>query len=103
MTDNPTQPITDTGSGVARWQATYTAATIADLLNAVADDILDVADCGDEGVRDAFNLLINAVLAYLHNGWLDADPAAARSRLQQVAAANYDADLDEIIGWINAS
>jgi hypothetical protein len=72
------------------------------VLNAVADDLLEVADAGDEGLRDALNLTVNAALVYLEHGWIDADPAAARNRLEQVATSNYDEDLDTILGWIDA-
>jgi len=95
--------VADLGPAVIGEQAAYTADTLAAVLNTVADDILDVADCADEGVRDALNLLVNAALVYLDNGWREHDPAAARSRLEHVAAGNYDADLDEILDWINAS
>jgi hypothetical protein len=80
-----------------------TVDTIAAVLNTVADDILQVANAGDEGLRDAINLTINAAITYLQRGWLTADTVTARDRLDQVAASNYDADLDTILSWINPS
>jgi len=83
---------------------TYDERDIGAVLNAVADDILDVTDAGDEGLRDAINLMVNAALTYLRHGWRDHDPAAARQRLGDVADSDYDDDnhLDTIIGWIQA-
>jgi len=74
----------------------------AAVLNAAADDLLHLTQAGDEGLRDALNLAVNAALLYLEHGWLDADPAAARDRLEQVATSSYDEDLDTILGWIDA-
>ena len=55
----------------------YDERDIGAVLNAVADDVLDVTDAGDEGLRDAINLMVNAALTYLRHGWRDHDPAAA--------------------------
>lgn len=74
----------------------------SDVLNAVADDLLHVTQAGEEGLRDALNLVVNAAVVYLERGWIDADPSAARDRLEQVASNSYDVDLDTILGWIDA-
>jgi hypothetical protein len=82
-------------------QAT-SAGTMADVLNAVAEDILHLAISGDEGLRDAINLTVNAIPVYLQSGWRTADPDLARQRLEHVAADRYDTDLDTILDWIAA-
>ncbi|HZM79922.1 MAG TPA: hypothetical protein VFC19_29670 [Candidatus Limnocylindrales bacterium] len=75
---------------------------IADVLNAVADDLLQVKQAGEEGLRDALNLAVNAASLYMEKGWTEADPSAARDRLEQVASSAYGEDLDTILSWIDA-
>jgi hypothetical protein len=70
---------------------TYTQDQVSAALNKAADDIIEATEAEDEGLRDALNLLVNAVGSYLWDGAED---------LEQVAAKNYDADLDSIVGWI---
>jgi hypothetical protein len=82
--------------------STYVERDIGAVLNALADDILQVTDAGDEGLRDAVNLMVNATLVYLRRGWHEHDPAAARQRLTDIADSDYDSDLDAILGWIQA-
>ena len=60
-------------------------------LNKAADEILEVTEAEDEGLRDGLNLLVNATTAYLTGEAED---------LEQVAEKNYDADLDSIVSWI---
>lgn len=70
-------------------------------INAVADDILDVTEAGDTGLRDALNLMVNAIGVYLAEGWSQHDPCQARQRLSAVAdQSDAEADLDTVIGWI---
>ena len=72
---------------------TFTEAQVHDALNDAADDILDAVDGGANGLRDGFNLMVNATLVYLRGDARD---------LRAVADANYDDDLDTILGWIGA-
>ena len=69
----------------------YTQEQVSAALNKAADDIIEATEAEDEGLRDALNLMVNAVGSYLWDGAED---------LEQVAAKNYDADLDSIVGWI---
>ena len=69
----------------------YTEDEVSAALNKAADDILEATEAEDEGLRDALNLMVNAVSAYLSGKSTD---------LEQVAALNYEADLDSIVGWI---
>jgi len=78
------------------------AMNISDVLNAVVDDLLHVTQAGEEGLRDALNLVVNAAVVYLERGWLDANSCVARDRLEQVAGSSYDVDLDTILGRIDA-
>ncbi len=71
--------------------AAFTEAQVLDALNEAADDILDAVDAGDEGLRDAVNLMVNATLAYLRGEATD---------LHEVAEGSYGEDLDTILGWI---
>lgn len=70
---------------------TYTHDDVASALNRAADDILEATEAGDEGLRDALNLMVNAALSYL---------SGSADTLAGVAEANYDSTLDEILGWI---
>jgi hypothetical protein len=69
----------------------YTQDQISAVLNKAADEIIEVTEAEDEGLRDALNLMVNAVGSYLWDG---------AENLAQVAEKNYDADLDAIVGWI---
>lgn len=75
-----------------------TAHDVTAVLNAAVDDLLEVVDAADEGLRNALNLAVNAAAAYRQHGWRTAD----RSRLQHVAASAYGEDPDTILGWIGA-
>jgi hypothetical protein len=70
---------------------------------AAADDLLDVVDAPEQGLRDAVNLLANALPMYLAHGWTGHDPGQARTRLQQVTAGNYGQDLATILTWITVA
>lgn len=63
------------------------------VLNEVADEIIDAADVPDTGVRDALNLMVNAV-----NHRLFADENAT---LEEIVEAEYEASYEEVLGWIN--
>lgn len=69
----------------------FTEQQVASALNGAADDILDAVDAGDDGLRDAINLIVNATIAYL-TGQAD--------DLQEVVAHNYDDSYDEVLSWI---
>jgi hypothetical protein len=69
----------------------YTQDQVSAALNKAADDIIEATEAEDEGLRDALNLMVNAVGSYLWDGSED---------LAEVAVKNYDADLDAIVGWI---
>jgi len=69
----------------------YTQEQISAALNKAADDIIEATEAEDEGLRDALNLMVNAVGSYLWDGV---------TNLGEVAVKNYDADLDSIVGWI---
>jgi hypothetical protein len=69
----------------------YSIEEVTAALNRAADDLLQVTDAGDEGVRDAVNLLVNAAMAYL---------TGEAGTLTEVAEKNYDVPLDNILGWI---
>lgn len=70
---------------------TYTVVQVGHALNRAADDILEATEAEDEGLRDAINLMVNASICYL---------TGDATTLDAVAAHGYDADLDEILGWI---
>lgn len=72
---------------------TWTKEQIDTALNQAADDILDATEAEDEGLRDALNLMVNAVGCYLMDEAHD---------LETVAALNYDAELSSILSWIRA-
>lgn len=59
-------------------------------LNRAADEITALAP-GDDRLRDALNLMVNATLHYL------AHPNAS---LEDAVRAHYDDELAEVIGWI---
>lgn len=63
----------------------------AKALNRAADEVLEIADDdGEERLRDAVNLVVNAALHYLEHPAADLDAAIA---------ANYD-DPDEVLGQL---
>lgn len=70
----------------------YTHDQVAEVLNQVADEILTAVEAGHSGLRDALNLMVNAVGHYLDN------PSGAT--LADVADSEYGAPLDVILGWI---
>lgn len=74
-------------------QPTYTPAAVEQALNKAADDVLEAACAGDEGLRDAVNLVVNATMCYL---------SGDAANLEMVAAQNYSEDLDTILGWIGS-
>jgi hypothetical protein len=69
----------------------FTHDAIRSAVNQAADDILDAVDAVDTGLRDGFNLLVNAALAYLTG---EADD------LTEVVAQGYEATYDEVLSWI---
>jgi hypothetical protein len=71
--------------------AGFTREQVADALNQAADDILDAVDAGDEGLRDALNLMVNATVAYL---------VGEERTLRDVVDSSYEADLPTVLGWI---
>lgn len=74
-------------------QGRHTTEDVLAAVNRAADDILEAIDAGDEGVRDALNLMVNATMAYLTG---EADD------LKKVVETGYSADLDTVLGWIAA-
>jgi hypothetical protein len=68
----------------------FTAEQVLHALNTAANDILDAARAGDEGLRDGINLMVNATIAYLRG---EADD------LHDVAEGGYGEDL-ATLGWI---
>jgi hypothetical protein len=70
--------------------ATFTDGDVLTALNEAADDILDAVDAGDEGLRDALNLMINATIAYLRG--------EARG-LRQAVEHSYGEDYETVLGW----
>jgi len=72
----------------------YSADDIRAMLNEAADDIdAFVGGLPDEGARDALNLMVNIIGTRLdHPG----------QRVEDVISANYDAEPDEVRGWIDA-
>ncbi len=72
-------------------QKMFTEQQVTDALNEAADDILDAVDAGDDGLRDAINLMVNATIAYL---------TGQANDLREVVAHNYGDSYDEVLGWI---
>jgi hypothetical protein len=71
---------------------TFTDAEVVAALNKAADDILEATDAGDEGLRDAINLMVNAAVSYLRG---DA------ANLTEAVDNNYDeATLADVLNWI---
>lgn len=71
-------------------------------LDAAVDDLLTDATDGAPGLLAALNLLVNAAMHYLRQGWLAPDPATAQERLTAVAEVCYRTDLETILGWLGA-
>ncbi len=65
---------------------------VLDALNRVAEDINDAVIIGDEGTRDAINLMVNATVYYLENPD-DAD-------LDSAIRSNYEESPRTVLGWI---
>jgi hypothetical protein len=86
------EPDGDESGGVG--PVTYTEEQVAEALNQAADDILDAVDAGDQGLRDAMNLIVNAATAYL---------TGQASDLSAVIEHNYDADYPTVLSWIEES
>ncbi len=84
----------DTTTPVEPGQVTFTEQQVLYALNKAADDILDAVNAGDEGLRDAMNLIVNAAADYL--------TGHART-LQEVVARDYDADYPTILRWIEVA
>jgi hypothetical protein len=63
----------------------FTEQPVRDALNNAGDDILDAVAAGDEGLRDAISLLVNATISYLLG---EAD------HLSGVVAASYGEDYE---------
>ena len=72
----------------------FTAQQVADAVNHAADDILEAVVAGDEGLRDAMNLIVNATLGYL---------TGEAQNLQDVVEQGYDADSPTVLSWIEAA
>jgi hypothetical protein len=70
----------------------FTKEQVGDALNQAADEILDAVNAGDEGLRDALNLMINATGAYL------ADEA---DTLREVVEG--DDDYETVLSWIETA
>jgi hypothetical protein len=69
---------------------TWTREEIMVALNRAADEVLDITEAPDEGVRDIVNLIVNAGITYLTH---------PEANLEYVAQANYSVGLDEILRW----
>jgi hypothetical protein len=79
---------------VASAPATFTQQQILDALNEAANDILAAVHAGDEGLRDAINLMVNATIAYLCGEAQD---------LHDVVDVSYGEDYHTVLGWIEAA
>lgn len=72
----------------------FSAQQVTDAVNRAADDILDAVDAGDEGLRDAMNLIVNATVAYL---------TGQAQNLEEVVQQGYDADYPTVLTWIEVA
>jgi len=72
----------------------FTKQQVGDALNNAADDILEAVDAGDDDLRDALNLIVNATVAYL---------TGRAQNLQEVVEQGYDAGYEEVLGWIEVA
>lgn len=72
----------------------YDINAVSDAVNKAANDIIEAVDAGEEGLRDALNLMVNATICYLDG---------TASTLAEVAEQNYDeASIEDILDWIEA-
>ncbi len=72
-------------------RAAFTDDDVVTALNQAADDILDAVDAGDEGLRDALNLMVNATIAYLRGDARD---------LREAVEHSYGEDHETVLGWV---
>jgi len=72
----------------------FSAQQVTDAVNHAADDILDAVDAGDEGLRDAMNLMVNATVAYV---------TGQAQNLAEVVQQGYDADYPTVLSWIEVA
>lgn len=86
-------PDIETPPNVADPAPLFSEAQLGDALNQAADDILDAVEAGDEGLRDALNLMVNAVMEYL---------TGRASSLAEVVDSNYEADYRTVLSWIES-
>lgn len=91
-TSTAPRPGGDEPSGVR--PVTFTEQQVAEALNQAAEDILDAVNAGDQGLRDAMNLIVNAATDYL---------TGQASDLSAVIEHNYDADDLTVLSWIQES
>ncbi len=86
----PGVPAVDTSS-----QRAVTEAVVRQVVNGVADDVLEAAGEPETGVRDAINLVVNGALHRLFDN-RDAD-------LAEIVTANYsdEVTVSEVVEWIN--
>jgi hypothetical protein len=71
----------------------FTFDQVAEAANQVADDILDAVEAGDTGLRDAMNLMVNALGDYLTN--------PQQRDLRTVVERGYEATFDEVLDWFS--
>ncbi|MGI5185473.1 hypothetical protein ACQEVZ_55445 [Dactylosporangium sp. CA-152071] len=76
------------------WAPMFSAQQVTDALNRAADDILDAVDAGDEGLRDAMNLVVNATAAYL---------TGQAHNLLEVVRQGYENDYPTVLSWIEVA
>lgn len=67
------------------------------LANDGVDAIHSYANLPEEGARDALNLLVNIIGA-----WVTVADSDDRPSVQEVIAASYDATPEEVKGWVEA-
>jgi hypothetical protein len=72
----------------------FNAQQVTDAVNRAANDILDAVDAGDEGLRDAMNLIVNATVAYL---------TGQAQNLEEVVQQGYEADYPTVLSWIEVA
>jgi hypothetical protein len=73
---------------------TFTHEQVLNALNQAVDDILAAVHAGDEGLRDAMNLMVNATVAYRRGTAQD---------LQEAVEHSYGADYQTVLGWIEVA
>lgn len=72
----------------------FTEEQVSATLNRAADDILDAVNAGEQGLRDALNLIANATAAYL---------TGQAHTLEQVVEQRYDASYQQLLDWIKVA